>query len=146
MPFYYFIAAVVAGVTIGIWRRSWCVGILVGYMIILFSSMVLNRKPYLTVMTRFQPFETYKNWPELLPETIVNIICFIPIGLLCGKRWRGILIGLGFSLFIEIMQLITKRGYFQIDDLINNTIGTLIGVIISWLIFSYKTECRERKG
>ena len=35
--------------------------------------------------------------------------------------------GFGFALFIEVVQLITGRGVFETDDIINNTIGAMIG-------------------
>ena len=34
------------------------------------------------------------------------------------------------SLCIEIIQLITTRGYFQIDDLFHNTLGAFVGAFI----------------
>ena len=62
-----------------------------------------------------------------------NIIMFIPIGLLVPevtdykKLWKIAGIGLGFSLLIEIIQLITSRGCFDCDDLILNVLGCVIG-------------------
>ncbi len=135
MPAHYFIIAIVVGVGIGLWKRSWKAGILVGYMFVLFSSMVLNRETYSIAMTRLEPFETYKDWPKILPETVMNVCSFIPIGILGGRKWNGIIIGAGFSLLIEITQLITRRGFFEVDDLINNTMGTLIGVCICKIVF-----------
>lgn len=34
------------------------------------------------------------------------------------------------SLIIEVAQLITTRGYFEIDDLFHNTLGAFIGAFI----------------
>lgn len=51
------------------------------------------------------------------------------------RRVKHILIaGFGLSLCIEITQFITKRGTFEIDDLINNTMGALIGFGIYLLV------------
>ena len=49
--------------------------------------------------------------------------------ILLGRKvgWRAILIGTGYSLIIEITQLVTHRGLFEIDDLIHNTAGAAIG-------------------
>ena len=141
MPVYYYAAAVIIGLLIGIWRKNWRIGILAGYMIILFSSMVLNRRTAADMLTRLEPFTTFRSFPKLSSETWVNIISFIPIGLLCGKRWRGILVGIGFSFFIETTQLITHRGFFQTDDIINNTLGTIIGIgLMQLLLFKYKKD------
>ena len=34
---------------------------------------------------------------------------------------------MGYFFYLEVFQLITKRGYFEIDDLIHNTLGVVIG-------------------
>lgn len=61
-----------------------------------------------------------------------NIIMFIPIGFLIKYLWnidnkKVILIGSSISLFIELSQLFLQRGT-DIDDIILNTLGTLIGL------------------
>lgn len=71
----------------------------------------------------------------------LNIIMCIPLGFLLPFIWKDyrklyktLLLGAGFSLLIEISQLITTRAT-DVDDLIANTIGTFVGYII-WLIFT----------
>lgn len=87
----------------------------------------------------FKPFSSYKEawynfsareWRNL----ILNICMFVPFGFLLpicfGKikrAWKIYLCGFGFALFIEVVQLITGRGVFETDDIINNTIGAMIG-------------------
>ncbi len=68
---------------------------------------------------------------------IENILLFIPFGFLyCWNSSRGkkILWGVFFgaitSLGVEAMQLVTGRGYFQIDDIVTNTLGALIGALL----------------
>lgn len=65
---------------------------------------------------------------------ILNIFLFIPLGFLCPlisrsfERARNIFfIGFGLSALIEIVQLFTLYRATDINDLIANTIGTLIG-------------------
>ncbi|BCN32266.1 VanZ family protein [Anaeromicropila herbilytica] len=65
---------------------------------------------------------------------IENILLFIPLGILAPivinkmRYFRyTIIFGLFCSMMIEIIQLITERGYFQLDDLIMNTLGAGIG-------------------
>ena len=76
------------------------------------------------------------NWAELL-NIILNILLFIPFGYLLPslfprlRWWQVVLLGLAFSLCIELLQLITKLGYADVDDLINNTLGDAIG----WLCY-----------
>ena len=81
----------------------------------------------------------------------------IPLGFLLPfiwksyrKLWKTIFLGAGFSLLIEISQLITSRAT-DIDDLIANTIGAVVGYFI-WLVFKkifkkrFKGGLNENKG
>lgn len=64
-------------------------------------------------------------WRDLL----LNIMLFVPFGFACGSivGWRSVLIGLTFSILIETAQYIGALGYTEVDDVINNTIGTGLG-------------------
>ncbi len=76
------------------------------------------------------------NWGELR-NIILNILLFIPVGYLFPSLfpkllwWQMILLGLVFSLCIELLQLLSRLGYADVDDLINNTLGAAIG----WLCY-----------
>ena len=68
---------------------------------------------------------------------VENILLFIPYGILvpwaferCRKLFSGVLLGIITSLFIECLQLITSRGYFQIDDILTNVAGTILGYLM----------------
>ena len=65
---------------------------------------------------------------------IENIIMFILFGVflpLLFKKFRNIflcvLTGFICSCSIEVIQHITQTGYLQVDDVMTNTAGTLIG-------------------
>ena len=69
-----------------------------------------------------------------------NIIAFIPFGMLL--RWarnknttfvQALLYSLGFTLAIETVQYITTLGVFDIDDIIMNTLGGVIGYCIYYV-------------
>ncbi len=73
---------------------------------------------------------------------VENVLLFIPYGFFAclAFRWKKRLLCCGFlgactSLGIECLQLITRRGYFQIDDILTNILGTLIGWGLFRLIF-----------
>lgn len=68
---------------------------------------------------------------------IENVLLFIPYGLLyCWNSSRRkkilwcTLLGAATSLGIETMQLVTGRGYFQLDDIVTNTLGAFIGALL----------------
>ena len=77
---------------------------------------------------------------EMLKENILNCILLMPYGCLLpvalNKRisWkRGLMIGMGTSFVIELLQLITFRGLFEFDDIIHNGIGCMMGAVLgSW--------------
>lgn len=72
---------------------------------------------------------------------VTNTILFMPLGVLLPSLWNKfdsfintVLAGLGFSLAIEIFQLLNFRAT-DIDDLMMNTLGAAIGYIIYLIIF-----------
>lgn len=76
------------------------------------------------------------NWMSL-EGIILNILLFVPFGYLlpliwhkADRWWRILLLGFSASLIIELLQLVTRLGYADVDDLINNTFGAMIGWII----------------
>ena len=79
-------------------------------------------------------------------ESISNIAVFVPFGFFLGESlaslnrtgtgsWRRfgwvLLAAFGLSLCIECLQLFLKVGYFEVMDLGMNTLGGLIGVLMS---------------
>lgn len=63
-----------------------------------------------------------------------NIIMFVPLGMFYGEQrcwksgWcRALLAGCICSGMIEILQLVLKLGLFEFDDILNNSIGMMIG-------------------
>ena len=68
---------------------------------------------------------------------IENVLLFVPYGFLAGfafGRYRRFLpcraLGALTSLGIETLQLITGRGFFQIDDILTNTLGAVLGFLL----------------
>lgn len=70
-----------------------------------------------------------------------NIGWFMPFGFLLplikrNKFLTVLLSGFGFSFAIELLQLVFKKGFCEIDDLILNTIGTAVGYAVYrvWIV------------
>ena len=68
-------------------------------------------------------------WKEDIWYNIGNIVFFVPFGFFHPKKnWRAILISSAvFSLLIEIIQYVGCLGLCELDDLICNSLGALIG-------------------
>lgn len=95
--------------------------------------------PYIKVYT--------ENDTELLLQIIMNITMFIPMGFLmpccfgvCKKYRWVILITFILSLSIECIQGICCIGYFELNDILNNVIGAMIGISIYSLYSKIKKE------
>ena len=65
-----------------------------------------------------------------------NVVGFVPFGLLLPVIFRNfrkdgliVLTGFALSLTVETIQLITKVGSFDVDDLILNTLGAFLGYL-----------------
>ncbi len=109
------------------------------YIVVVLGVTLLDRHAYQTEIFRPAPFYSYiEAWNQFKDadwrNIILNIFMLVPFGLLLpyiAKIFRKIvpitLAGLVFTLFIEATQLILRRGIFETDDLINNTLGVLIG-------------------
>lgn len=72
---------------------------------------------------------------------ILNVIAFMPFGFLVpmisptySKWYKTVLLGFLFSLSIEISQLFTLYRATDINDLLTNTFGTLLGYLIFSII------------
>lgn len=128
MSIYYYLIAVVIGIAVSCWKKDWTSGILAAYLFFILAGTVLIRKPGV-LRYELMPFWSWKS-PEHYNQIIVNILMFIPIGFLFGIKagWKGIPIAALFSLIIELIQLATRRGLFEFDDIIHNTLGAAIGV------------------
>lgn len=72
---------------------------------------------------------------------VENVLLFIPYGLIScwaflkiRRLFACMALGAATSLGIELLQLATGRGYFQIDDILTNILGTLIGFLLFKLL------------
>ena len=82
---------------------------------------------------------------------VLNWLMFVPLGYLTGKLKRDYsgsrriimctLISFVVSFGIECAQLFTKRGYFELTDIVINTLGGFTGVVFISAIYA----CRRGK-
>ena len=110
---------------------------LIEYIFLIFCSTVFFRTTSELRKYDIHPFWSYKaiqdGREELLAENIMNVVVFIPVGLLLGIAfkqmtwWKALLIGCGISVTIESLQFLFKRGFSELDDVMHNTLGCLIG-------------------
>lgn len=115
-------------------------GFLAAYLVMLFQIVFFSREAGSRMALNLVIGGTWTDDLQGRAYVIENILLFIPFGMLVSLNWRRIpligtaLIGFGLSLGIEFLQLATARGYFQVDDLIMNTLGCLLGGTVVWIV------------
>ncbi|MDR2045116.1 MAG: VanZ family protein [Clostridium sp.] len=104
------------------------------YLVILLSLTFLSREPGSRKGIDWELFSTWGINRRNNAYVIENIFLFIPYGCVCAwavpcvrKLPVSFLFGLLTSAGIECLQLVTRRGFFQIDDILTNVIGNAVG-------------------
>lgn len=136
-----------------------CYMILLCYFLF-FSEEYGRTEHFSTYKYNFELFAEIKrywnNWEQIGPSLFLvnlvgNVAVFIPFGFLVpvlyreqrkgvvyrGHYFRSFLfvtfLGAMFSLCIEAIQLVTKVGCFDVDDLFLNTCGVVIGYLLYYI-------------
>ena len=104
------------------------------YLFVGMPTLQFMRFELSLTLTPFLPMvEDFKN-------TILNIILFIPLGMMLPFLWKKynalretLFFGFSMSLAIELLQILTYR-VTDINDLIANTIGAVLGYFVFRII------------
>lgn len=128
------------------------------YIMIIICATFFTRAPNYMQEVKLDLFSSYREAYFTGSEScwiniILNILLFLPIGFLLpilNKNLRKIYktVGIGFliTLIIEITQLITSYGVFEIDDIFNNTVGAMIGYGLIMTIFTLRDKNKSKKA
>jgi len=119
-------------------RRKLLALLLIAYVVFLLD-IALFRFPAAHPTPNFIPFRSmirdwsHGGWPFVI-NFVGNIVAFVPLGLLPPfirtrptKLWHALAFSLSLSLAIECGQLISGRRVPDVDDLILNTMGGVLG-------------------
>jgi len=122
-------------------QASFC--LLMGYVFLVLCTTIFFREETFEKRYYIHPLWSYSVlYNKLLAQIIMNVMLFIPIGFFSGVAlkkkhiWNVVEIGFFLSFFIELTQLITTRGVFNVDDIIHNVLGCVIG--FACFVLSYK--------
>ena len=101
-------------------------------------------------------FESYRSafalrTPEQILQLALNVILYIPLGLFLPCCFRlfervryTVLTAFLCSVCIETIQGIFRIGLFEVDDILNNTLGAIIGVLLYQLVAKVKERWQQR--
>ncbi|MGO4498442.1 VanZ family protein [Paenibacillus sp. 2RAB27] len=101
-----------------------------------------NFKPFVSISNNIQSLSSHD-----LVNLFGNIAVFMPYGMFLVLIWRhkkislfgALLRSVGLSLCLESLQLVLSMGSFDVDDLILNGLGGLLGYFIFKLSVTCKT-------
>ncbi|MDR0798570.1 MAG: VanZ family protein [Dysgonamonadaceae bacterium] len=136
-------------------RTKFILCILIGYTFLLFYWMIFgfNRTVMPDYSYNLTPFATIRwfwmgahlsLW-ERMVNLVGNVVVFIPFGILLppffqGKFKQSFLLFFCVLFLFETIQLLTKRGSFDTDDFILNSLGFCLG----YCLFRFFNYCFKR--
>ena len=98
-----------------------------------------NLVPFVEIR-RFWIYRKQLGMFALITNLFGNVIGFLPFGFILPvilermrSGWLIILAGFGLSVTVEVIQLITKVGCFDVDDMILNTAGAALGYLLFFI-------------
>lgn len=112
------------------------------YFLFLLYITIIGRYSAEYYRTRFAPFESYRfiygeGSFEELGAIILNILIFIPFGVITAElikdrfpAWYALAAGVIMTVKIEVVQLVARTGTFETDDIMHNTLGTALGILL----------------
>ena len=142
------------------WRVFLWWGVFLCYLSVVLGATLLSRGYNYTNNNIQSLFYSYREaWINFSAAAwrniILNFCMLIPFGMWLPlgikrfrKFWRTYLAGFAFALFIECIQLFSRRGIFELDDILGNTVGTMIGYglfAITALIISRIKKSKSQK-
>lgn len=137
-------------------KKACWFAVFICYMTVVLCATMLDRSNVWIHGTILPLFYSYKEaWNSFTAadwrNIILNILLFVPFGFLLpvGVKWfrnfmKTYLAGLILTVCIEVLQLVLKRGIFELDDIFNNTLGTMIGYGCYVLLISLISVIRKK--
>ena len=120
--------------------------ILSAYVVVLLYLTIFGRYSHPEYTYQIHIYKSYKHLLEQfdwqsIRQIIINIAMMFPFGFLLPVLMKNkhkflmtLLLALLLIFFIEIMQMVMQCGTFEVDDVVNNLLGTAIGLLLYRLI------------
>jgi glycopeptide antibiotics resistance protein len=131
------------------WRAA--VFLLMAIYVLFLLDLAWFQFPTRSPMPNVVPLHTMiSDWRDgghgLILNFLGNIVAFVPIGMIPplarprGARfWHAALLSLSLSALIEAVQFASGRRYADVDDLILNTAGGVLGYGLLWVLRSRRS-------
>lgn len=135
------------------WIKIGLYFVFIVYGVIMFRLLFIRASTWLSYKYNLIPFKSYFytfNYADVkfwVFNFFGNLALFIPFGLMLPiviTKFQGFkryfLLLLSIIVVVEVLQLVTRVGSFDVDDIILNSIGGLIGFIISKKLLASKVK------
>lgn len=123
------------------WKKLLAYFLFGTYLYVFLEQAYFSRSPGSRTSVNMEFFGVWNNSLRDKAYMVENLMLFIPFGLLfpiCIKKARTIwaVLPLSFmaSVCLEYMQFVTERGHCQLDDVLMNTAGGVLGFILFKLL------------
>lgn len=141
------------------YRKAIIFSIFIAYLyLVLNTTLLANFRDLMIGGINLELFNSYRKVLYRFSNSIVwrdiilNIFMFVPFGFLLPllnkffhKPYVTWVLSFLFTLSIEITQLIIKVGAFDVDDIFNNFIGSIIGYFLAMSLLSSKLNKNKGK-
>ena len=117
--------------------------ILTFYLAFVYTLTIYAREVTSEATMQLSLFWSYKHIisgdKNMFFEVFWNVVMLMPYGFLASfiskskAKWSVLLSGFMLSVGIELTQLLTHRGLFEYDDILHNTLGTVIGIALFYV-------------
>ena len=115
-----------------------------GYFLI--AITILSRQAGTRTGFSLELFHAITGSSYMRIQALENFLLFIPFGIFvalifwsywgkCGRFWFSFLWGFSISVLIEMVQLAFGYGYFELDDIVLNTLGSFLGYLLIFFVW-----------
>ena len=122
--------------------KSWEKGVVLEGLVTANFTFGKSIRMYIKYFNKFPFWNGFAN-------LVGNILVFVPFGFLlpvaypaCGRWWRVFYCAVGFVMCIELFQLFSAFGAFDVDDILLNVFGSVIGYGIFVVVRKLKIRIR----
>lgn len=140
-------------------KKSQAVSVLAAlvYIVLVFGSTVFTRG----VTDRQCELTLFWSWREMLAchdrdmlqQILLNCVMLAPVGILlpaaAGRRVRptaALAVGVLLSGMIEVSQFVFRRGLFELDDIIHNSLGCMIGCMAANAVLHFFLQRKSQRA
>lgn len=121
------------------------------YLMIILVITFFSREDGSRIGMDLELFSTWGTNARNHAYVVENVLLFIPYGFICpwAFLWLRGFFRNAFAAFVtsfgvETIQLITGRGYFQVDDILTNVLGAVIGYLLFQILYGMLRRFRRQ--